>query len=341
MSAQAVIFGFTGLALSEAEIAFFRAAKPWGFILFARNCADPAQLRALCASLRDLTGRAHTTIFIDQEGGRVARLRPPHWRLPPAAAIFGTLREADAERGREAAYLNSRIIAHDLLELGINADCLPVLDVPHPGAHDIIGDRAYALDPHGVAELGRAAADGLIDGGVLPVIKHIPGHGRAQADSHEELPIVDASADDLTRIDFMPFRSLSAMPLAMTAHVVYSAIDPQRPATTSSKVIHNVIRGLMGFDGALMSDDLSMKALKGTIAERTKASFAAGCDLVLHCNGDMGEMEDVMRESRVLAGPALRRVQAAEAVLSRVPREFDRGQALKRLETLMGTALVA
>jgi beta-N-acetylhexosaminidase len=311
-----VIFGCGGPALSADERAFFRDIRPWGFILFGRNIATPDQVRTLVRALRETVGDASAPVLIDQEGGRVARLRPPHWRERPAAARFGALHAHNPEAAREATYLGARLIAHDLSGLGINVDCLPVLDVPAEDAHDVIGDRAFARDPATVIDLGRAQIEGLIEGGVLPVMKHIPGHGRAGADSHLALPHVAAEAEQLSASDFVPFRSLDLCPMAMTAHVVYDSIDPQRPATTSPKVIRDVIRGEIGFDGLLMSDDLSMQALDGPLEVRARAALFAGCDVVLHCNGDMDEMKQVATETKVLDGISLKRANAARAHLA-------------------------
>lgn len=314
---------------------FFRDAKPWGFILFARNISDSAQVIALTEELRDTVGDSAAPVLIDQEGGRVARLKPPHWKARPPAASFGALHAADPQSAREATYLNARLIAHDLAQLGINVDCLPVLDVPVPGAHDIIGDRAFAADPATIIALGRAQIEGLMDGGVLPVMKHIPGHGRAGADSHLALPRVSASIEELSASDFVTFRSLDQCPIAMTAHVVYESIDPQRPATTSPKVIRDVIRGEIGFEGLLMSDDLSMKALDGPLSVRAKAALFAGCDLALHCNGDMDEMRDVATEVKNLDGAVLKRSAQALSHLS-APSPFDPAAAEARLAQLLG-----
>lgn len=333
MPARAALFGCAGLRLSDAERAFFSDIEPWGFILFGRNIESPAQVKALTDSLRELTGR-DVPILIDQEGGRVARLKPPLWRAYPAARRYGELYARSKSDGLEAARLASRLIAVELDALGINADCLPVLDTPTADAHDVIGDRAYGTSPEAVIALGRAAANGLMDGGVLPVIKHIPGHGRAGADSHLSLPIVTTDVAMLAGTDFLPFQALADMPMAMTAHVVYTAIDAEAPVTTSRKVIADIVRGVIGFDGLLMSDDLSMQALKGTLGERTRASLRAGCDVVLHCNGKMDEMEAVAAETPVLAGDALRR---AGDVLDRLslPQDFDERAALARFQTLM------
>ncbi len=321
--------------LSAAERDFFRDVKPWGFILFARNISEAAQVRTLITQLRETVGDGQAPVLIDQEGGRVARLKPPHWQARPAAAVFGALHGAHPEAAREATYLNARLIAHDLSELGINVDCLPVLDVPVPGAHDIIGDRAFATNPTTIIALARAQIEGLMDGGVLPVMKHITGHGRAGADSHLALPRVAATPEELSASDFVTFRSLDQCPIAMTAHVVYESIDPQRPATTSPKVIRDVIRGELGFAGLLMSDDLSMKALDGPLSVRAKAALFAGCDLALHCNGDMDEMRDVASEVKNLEGASLKRSEQALSQLH-APLPFDPAAAQAHLASLLG-----
>lgn len=323
MNHAAAIFGCSGTSLTAAERAFFTEARPWGFILFKRNVETPDQVRALVDDLRSCTGVADAPVLIDQEGGRVQRLGPPHWRRYPPGRAYGRIATNDPLVRREIVRLGARLIAHDLAALGINVDCVPVLDVPDPEGHEIIGDRAYGDTPDEVAVMGRAAAEGLIAGGVLPIIKHIPGHGRAKSDSHLDLPLVEASMEALDARDFAPFKALSDMPMAMTAHVVYSAIDRKRPATTSRKAIGQVIRGQLGFSGLLMSDDLSMKALSGDFAERARASLAAGCDVVLHCNGDMAEMTAVMAGTKTLAGKAKARAEAALARIARAPEPFD------------------
>jgi len=330
------IFGCAGTTLSVEERDFFRETQPWGFILFARNIAGPEQVRSLVAALRETIGDPSTPVLIDQEGGRVARLKPPHWKERPAALRFAELHNAAPEEAREAVYLNARLIAQDLTALGINVDCVPVLDVPVEGAHDIIGDRAYGTDPSVIIDLGRAVIEGMIEGGVLPVMKHIPGHGRAAADSHLALPRVSTPADELSASDFVTFRSLNHCPIAMTAHVVYEAIDAQRPATTSPKLIRDVIRGEIGFDGLLMSDDLSMEALSGSLDHRAKASLFAGCDVVLHCNGNIAEMREISTELKPLEDIHLKRADAALAHLS-APEEFDIQAAEARLAALLGT----
>lgn len=335
MTIGACILGCSGPMLTPAEKAFFADARPWGFILFARNIETPEQVRALTAALREAVGRDEAPILVDQEGGRVQRLRPPHWPAYPPARAYSTL-------GRpEIARLGARLMAHDLAAVGIDADCLPVLDVPALDGHEVIGDRAYAETPDAVAILGRAAAEGLIAGGVLPVVKHIPGHGRARADSHQALPVVEAPWDELDGWDFAPFRALSDMPMAMTAHVVYPTIDPRRPATLSPTVIRSAVRQAIGFDGLLMSDDISMGALSGGFRERAETARAAGCDVVLHCNGDMDEMQAVATGAGVLSGQAQRRARAALARRPRTPEPFDVTEARARFAAAFGGRLAA
>ena len=325
MTVSAFISGCAGATLSRDEIAFFRDAEPWGFILFKRNCDTPEQIRRLTASLRESVGR-DAPILIDQEGGRVQRLGPPHWPAYPTGRTYGAVFARDAAAGRRAVRLGARLMAEDLRALGIDVDCLPVLDVPVEGAHDVIGHRAYGITPGVVSALGRAAAEGLLAGGVLPVIKHIPGHGRAGVDSHHHLPVVDTPRAELEATDFPPFRDAAAMPLAMTAHVVYTALDPDRPATTSKTVIDEVIRGFIGFDGCLMSDDVSMQALSGSIGERTAAALATGCDLALHCNGVLAEMVEVAKNAPALAGRAAARADRALSARRR-PEPLDEAAA--------------
>jgi len=333
-----VIYGCSAEELGTEERAFFRDAQPWGFILFARNIATRGQVRALVESLRETVGDPRAPVLIDQEGGRVVRLKPPEWHERPAAARFGEVYGASQEEAVEAAYLNARLIAADLGELGINVDCLPVLDLPVEGADDIIGDRAFARDPAAVIALGRAVIEGLLEGGVLPVMKHIPGHGRALADSHLALPRVATAAEELSATDFVTFRSLNPCPMAMTAHVVYEGIDPQRPATTSPKVIRDVIRGEIGFDGVLMTDDISMGALEGPISVRAKAALFAGCDVVLHCNAKMDEMIEVAAATKPLEGASLKRAEHALSLLSAAVA-FDPAEAEAHLSELLETRL--
>jgi beta-N-acetylhexosaminidase len=329
MPVRALIVGVRGHALTPEEIAFLREVEPWGLILFRRNVRDAAQLSDLTRHFRETVGRADAPVLIDQEGGRVQRMGPPLWPAYPRAAIFGRLMAADRARGLAMARLAARLMAHDLAAVGIDVDCLPVLDVPVPGAHDVIGDRAYSHDPAEVAALGRAVAEGLMAGGVLPVMKHMPGHGRAGADSHLALPVVDASLEALDAHDFAPFRALADLPMGMSAHVVYRAVDPDRPGTVSPAVIGGVVRGRIGFDGLLMTDDLSMRALSGSFAGRAAAAIAAGCDIVLHCNGEIGEMRETASGVPELAGRALARARAAlarKAVPARIDVEKSRGQ---------------
>ncbi|HHZ10110.1 MAG TPA: beta-N-acetylhexosaminidase [Rhizobiales bacterium] len=314
---KAMILGCAGKSLTADEVRFFRDERPWGFILFARNIGEPAEIRDLVASMRDCVGRDDAPVFVDQEGGKVQRLRPPIAPNYPAGASVGELYRRDRGTGLRASWLLARLFAYDLRRLGITADCMPVLDVPVEGANDVIGSRAYGRDPRSVAALGRAAAEGLMAGGVLPVMKHIPGHGRATADSHLALPVVDAPLEALRVHDFAPFKALNDLPMAMTAHVVYTAIDPDRPATTSAKVIQDVVRGEIGFDGLLVSDDTSMKALSGDFLEKAAAILAAGCDLVLHCNGVMEEMAGIASLTGPLAGRSLERARRALDVVGR------------------------
>jgi len=331
------IYGCQGPELSPEERLFLGDAKPWGFILFARNIVDRDQVRRLVTALRACVDDETAPVLIDQEGGRVARLKPPQWKAREPAARFGALHEVSAGAAREAAYLNARLIAHDLAELGINVDCLPVLDMPVAEADAVIGDRAYARDPATIIDLGRSVIEGMLDGGVLPVMKHIPGHGRATADTHFALPHVTVPVEELSGSDFVPFRSLNHCPLAMTAHVVYDAFDPQRPATTSPKVIRDVIRGEIGFEGVLLSDDLSMNALKGTLSVRARAALFAGCDIALHCNGNIGEMREVASEAKPLSDIHLKRAEAALSHLA-PPENFDVSAAETRLTELQGTS---
>lgn len=337
MAVRAFITGVSGTVLTEEERAFLRDRQPWGFILFKRNVETPAQVSALVQDLRNAVGRSDAPVLIDQEGGRVQRLSPPHWPMYPPGAVFAALYDLDRTAGLEAARLTARLIAADLDDLGITVDCLPLADVPVPGADAVIGDRAYGTSPGKVAAIARAVTTGLMQGGVLPVLKHIPGHGRATADSHIGLPTVDVPASELARTDFAAFTPLADLPMAMTAHVVFSALDPAQPATTSATIIAQVIRGTMGFQGLLMSDDVSMNALQGSIAERTRASIAAGCDVVLHCNGKLDEMVQVASESPILAGEA--QARADRALASRkTPQPFDRTAARMELDRLIGRA---
>jgi beta-N-acetylhexosaminidase len=337
MSTRAFITGVSGTELNAAEREFIRAERPWGFILFKRNIDTPAQVIQLVGELRNEVGRPDAPVLIDQEGGRVQRFGPPHWPVYPAGAVFGRLYDIDRDLGLIAARLSARLIAADLADLGVNVDCLPLADVPVAGADAVIGDRAYGHEPAKVAAIARAVTDGLELGGILPVLKHIPGHGRATADTHFRLPVVDTSGTELERTDFAAFQPLADLPMAMTAHVVFSALDPVHPATTSATIINQVIRGVIGFQGLLMSDDVSMNALAGSIAERTRAILAAGCDMVLHCNGKLGEMREVAREMPELSGQALQRAERALAS-RKAPQPFDRLKARAELNALIDQA---
>jgi len=321
MAARAFITGLAGLQFSTNERAFLREAQPWGLIIFKRNVSMPAQVQALVCSFRDVLGW-EAPVLVDQEGGRVQRLGPPHWSVYPPGARYGELYDRVAAAGIAAAGLAGRLIAADLHALGIDVDCLPIADVPVIGGDPVIGDRAYGAEPGKVAAIAGAIAQGLLAGGVLPVLKHLPGHGRATADSHARLPVVDADRATLEASDFAAFRPLAQLPLGMTAHVVFSAIDPVAPATTSVTMVREVIRGFIGFQGLLMSDDVSMGALSGTLAERSRAALAAGCDVVLHCNGDLAEMTAVAGAVPELSGVAAKRAEAALA-MRRAPEDFD------------------
>ena len=337
MNSRAFITGVSGPELTDSEREFIRTERPWGFILFKRNIDAPAQVARLVGELCAAVENPDTPVLIDQEGGRVQRLGPPHWPVYPPGAVFGALYDIDRALGLKAARLSSRLIAADLIDLGITVDCLPLADVPVEGSDAVIGNRAYGTEPDKVAAIARAVTEGLEQGGVLPVLKHIPGHGRATADSHFKLPTVDIARNELERTDFAAFQPLADLPMAMTAHVVFSAIDPAQPATTSATMIEQVIRGVIGFQGLLMSDDVSMNALAGSIAERTRAIVDAGCDMVLHCNGKLDEMREVARLTPELSGQAL--VRADRALASRRPPEpLDRQAARAELDVLIERA---
>ena len=334
MAVRAFITGLAGLEISANERAFLRETGPWGLILFKRNISSPEQVTALARSFRDIVGR-EAPVLVDQEGGRVQRLGPPHWPAYPPGARYGDLYDRDPESGLMAARLGARLIASDLRAVGVDTDCLPLADIPVPGSDNVIGDRAYGTEPGKVAAIAGAVAEGLLAGGVLPVLKHLPGHGRAAADSHLKLPVVDTDRATLEQTDFAAFRLLAGLPLGMTAHVVFSAIDPVQPATTSVTIVDRVIRGFIGFRGLLMSDDVSMGALSGSLAERSRAALAAGCDVVLHCNGDLGEMMQVASATPALEGEAARRAEAALLRRS-APDEFDVAEARLMFNALTG-----
>jgi beta-N-acetylhexosaminidase len=340
MNTRAFITGVSGPELSAAEREFMRSERPWGFILFKRNIETPTQVSLLVRELRESINDPEAPVLIDQEGGRVQRLGPPHWPIYPPGAVFGALYDIDRALGLSAARLSARLIAADLIEIGVTVDCLPLADVPVPGADAVIGNRAYGTEPQKVAAIARAVTEGLEQGGILPVLKHIPGHGRATADTHFRLPVVDTPRAELERVDFAAFQPLADLPMAMTAHVVFSALDPAHPATTSATIIEQVIRGVIGFQGLLMSDDVSMNALAGSIAERTRAIVAAGCDMVLHCNGKLDEMREVATETPELSGKALQRARMALAS-RKPPQPFDRLAARAELDGLIDRAGLA
>jgi beta-N-acetylhexosaminidase len=331
----AVVFGCEGPRLTDAEAAFFRAADPLGFILFRRNVATPAQVRALVDDLRAAVGRADAPVLVDQEGGRVQRLRGPAWPpLPPARAI-GDLFLRDREAGHQAAFLLGRILAAELRPLGITVNCVPVADVLTPGTTDAIGDRAFGDDPELVSLLAGALAGGILAGGLLPVVKHLPGHGRAVVDSHHETPHVDVARAALETRDFVPFRALQALPCAMVAHVVFHDVDPQHPASVSPAVIGTLIRREFRFDGFLFSDDIDMQALAGSPADRACAVLAAGCDAALHCNGRLGEMEAIAVKAPRLTAAARRRWELARTYPDPAPTAFDPVEGRRRLDALL------
>lgn len=334
MTEMGVIFGLQGPRLTVAEKAFFRDSNPWGFILFARNIETPDQVRALTTSIRDCVGR-HCMIFIDQEGGRVQRLRPPHWYDYPSLAHVAN-NSADPRR---AVLLHHRLIAADLRALGINADCAPVLDIPIDGADPIISDRALGDTADKVILLAQAAMTGLMRGGVAPVIKHIPGHGRAMVDSHLELPRISANLGLLAETDFRPFWALRDAPMAMTAHIVIDDIDPDTPITLS-KVGIDFLRDQIGFDGLLMTDDLDMKALSGSLKTKTAKALQAGCDMALHCSGDFRAMVEVAQGARFLSGDAALRAGIAD-LCAGDPKPFDYDAAMAEYQTLVNQESLA
>ncbi len=330
MVQTAAIFGLEGKAVTDWERGFFSETDPWGFILFARNIDNPEQLRCLTSELRETVDR-NAPILIDQEGGRVQRMRAPHWReyLP---ALDQMRRARDPLR---AHWVRNRLIAQELFDVGIDVNCAPLVDLVEPQTHPVLLNRLYGDDPAAVAAAARICAEAFLAGGVLPVLKHIPGYGRAQVDSHKDLPKVDMGREVLEDRDFAPFRALNDMPLGMTAHIVFSSIDERNPATTSADMIR-LIREDIGFDGLIMTDDLSMEALRGTIAERATASIAAGCDVVLHCNGDRAEMQDCAAASGAMTTVARARGDAALA-LRQAPNEIDSNALWDELQALTGT----
>ena len=339
MTFSAFITGCAGGELTPAERDFVKRARPAGLILFQRNCKTPDQVSALTQDFRAALGVEQALVLIDQEGGRVQRMRPPHWRALPPAMAYAELYHREPEAAASAARAVAKLLASELRGHGITMNCVPVLDIPQPNAHNIIGDRAYGVDLETIVALGRATAEGHLAGGVLPVMKHIPGHGRAMCDSHKELPVIDAELSVLRAEDFVPFRQLADLPAAMTAHVLIPALDRHAPVSLSSAIIEKTIRTEIGFDGLLMSDDLSMNALSGGIAKRAEGVIEAGCDLALHCNGVLREMEQVAGVVPELQGPAWRRYDAALARLSAPALEPSEAKvALEMLERVLTLA---
>ena len=334
MKILALISGCAGTSLTPDEIQLFSKSKPWGLILFKRNCESPEQIKSLIASFRSAVGRQDAPVFVDQEGGRVQRLGPPVWRKYPEARKFGYLYQINPALALRTARNAGRLMAQELYDLGFTSSCLPVLDLPQQGTHDVIGNRAYDMRPERVMALARSHVAGLMEGGILPVMKHIPGHGRAMVDSHLELPVVSASRLELETHDFVTFTGFADCPMAMTAHVVYQAIDPDHPATLSRKVVRHAIRRVIGFSGLLMTDDLSMKALRGTLAEKAQMAYDAGCDILLHCNGVIDEMREVAEHAQPLSVKAARRAKSA-LKMRRKPLPFDERQALSDVEAVM------
>lgn len=334
---QAAIYGLSGPVLTQDERDFFRDSYPAGYILFKRNCIDPSQVEALTESLRGLSGRPDVPILIDQEGGRVARMGPPHWPEFPSGSAFAALYDKAPSSAIEAARVNARALAEVLSRAGVNVDCLPLLDVRQPQADEIIGDRALGSEPMQVAALGRAILDGLRSGGVVGVIKHIPGHGRAMCDSHKALPVVDASEEELAT-DLEPFHKLNWAPMGMTAHVVYTAWDPERPASQSRIVIGDIIRGRIGFDGWLMSDDIGMEALEGGFGERAAMVVNAGCDAALHCSGDLEEMIAVAKAVPAMSARGEERLKAAMETIAGDRDGADLDQLIAKRDELLALA---
>jgi beta-N-acetylhexosaminidase len=332
-----LILGLAGPSLTDDERAFFRDIEPAGFILFRRNVIDRAQMRALTDELRAIAGRADVPILIDQEGGRVARMQPPEWPAFPPGAAFDRLYDLAPMSAIEAIRANCQALALMLREVGVNVDCLPLLDVRQPGAHDIIGDRALGREPMRVAALGRATLEGLKAGGAVGVIKHVPGHGRAMADSHVELPVVDAPAEEL-ETDLQPFITLNRAPMAMTAHVVYTAWDTEQCASLSPTVIGEIVRGRIGYDGLLMSDDLGMHALKGSFTDRAAGVIAAGCDVALHCSGDMDEMQACAEGVGEIDLRARERLDAAMATIADGAAQASFDELIEKRDALLALA---
>jgi len=335
---RAAIVGIAGLTLDPAEAALFRQHRPAGAILFARNVCDPVQVAALTAALRDVLP-PHAVIAVDQEGGRVARLRPPHWRAHPSAARLGAVYERDEAAGVRAAWLSGALIGLDCAGAGFDVVCAPTLDLRLPGAHDVVGDRAYSADPDAVARMGRALADGLLAAGMQPVAKHAPGHGRAAVDSHLALPRVGAGQD--LALDLRPFGLCAALPWMMTAHILYEGLDPDWPATLSAIVIRQAIRGRIGFQGVLVSDDLAMNALSGTPGQRAARAVEAGCDIALHCSGVLPDIADVLESSPAITDTALARLAAARTLAASARQALDEDALAAERDALLADGAVA
>lgn len=338
LSCRAFVSGCSGHHLTAEEREFFKSASPWGLILFRRNVSEPSQVKDLILEFKEVVGRADAPVLIDQEGGRVQRLGPPHWRRYPAAQRYLEAARGDLSKAVDLARLGASLIAYDLHELGITIDCAPTLDLGFEGRTDAIGDRTFARDPEAVIRLGRAFAEGLLAGGILPAIKHMPGHGRAIVDSHKLMPKVEVPISELMESDFRPFRALSDLPVGLTAHILFPHVDPEAPATLSEKVVQDVIRGLIGFDGLLLSDDISMEALQGDFRSRAAAFFSAGGDIALHCNGDLAEAEGVAAVSPILGGKTLERIERAFSWLKTEPEPFDPVDAAVKLDAALALA---
>ncbi len=336
MKPRAYITGCASTVLHAEEAQLFEKYSPWGLILFKRNCESPEQIKQLIADFRRAVDRADAPVFIDQEGGRVQRLVPPHWRKYPDAQALGNLYNLNPTLALRTARNLGRLMAEELYDLGITSACMPVLDIPQPGTHDVIGNRAYGTRTEKIIALARSHMSGLMEGGILPVMKHIPGHGRATVDSHHSLPVVTASRLELELVDFVPFTAIADCPMAMTAHVVFKAIDPNTPGTLSRKIVRHVIRRVIGFQGLLLTDDLSMKALGGTHAEKASQAYDAGCDMLLHCNGVMEEMAEVGANAVLFSANTARRAKAALR-FRRKPLRFDEKQALGDLAAVMAS----
>lgn len=319
---RSVIFSCEGTVLTAAEKAFFESEKPFGFILFARNIDTPDQVRTLISDLRACVGWSDAPVLVDQEGGRVQRLRAPHWFNAPSFGKIATLYERDNAAGRRAAEITTRLIAADLLSTGFSVNCSPCLDLGLPQTSAVIGDRSFGGDPDQVVALSQVVADTYMACGIMPVIKHIPGHGRGTVDSHLELPVVSASHQDLAASDFGPFKQMRHIPWGMTAHIVYEALDPEYPATQSKRMVEEIIRGEIGFDGLLLTDDLNMQALKGSLADRAQRAISAGVDIVLHCSGKLPEMKEVVGACPALTLDAVRRIEAGASQI-KDPVSFD------------------